>query len=36
MDATIPFEWEDKPHEIKTTDSIVDRVKSRWKEYGLD
>jgi 4-hydroxy-3-polyprenylbenzoate decarboxylase len=36
MDATIPFEWEDKPYEIKTTDSIVDRVKSRWKEYGLD
>ena len=36
MDATIPFEWETKPYEIKTTDSIVDRVKSRWREYGFD
>ncbi|MCL0095553.1 phenylphosphate carboxylase subunit beta [Dehalococcoidia bacterium] len=36
MDATIPFEWRDKPYEIKTTDSVMDKVRSRWTEYGLD
>lgn len=36
MDATIPFDWKIKPTEIKLTDSMVEKVKARWKEYGLD
>jgi 4-hydroxy-3-polyprenylbenzoate decarboxylase len=35
MDATIPFEWEekDRPQVIKLTDEVVKRVKTRWEEY---
>ena len=36
MNATIPFEWEHKPSEIKFTQSIIDKVKARWSEYGID
>ncbi len=36
MDATIPFEWKIKPTEIKLTQSVMARVKSRWAEYGID
>jgi phenylphosphate carboxylase beta subunit len=35
MDATIPYDWKIKPTEIKLTDSIMDKVKARWNEYGI-
>ena len=36
MDATIPYELREKPIEIKLDEEVVKKVKSRWKEYGLD
>jgi 4-hydroxy-3-polyprenylbenzoate decarboxylase len=36
MDATIPFEWKVKPTEIKLSESMLAKVKSRWKEYGFE
>lgn len=36
LDATIPYEWEKKPVEIKLDEATVKRVRERWKEYGLD
>ncbi len=36
MDATIPYELREKPVEIKLDEEMVKKVKSRWKEYGLD
>jgi len=36
LDATIPFEWRVKPTEIKLTDGVMAKVKSRWAEYGID
>ena len=36
LNATIPFEWKDKPTEIKLSEHIVDKVKRRWAEYGID
>jgi phenylphosphate carboxylase beta subunit len=36
LDATIPFEWKIKPTEIKLTDSVAEKVKNRWSEYGID
>ena len=36
MDATIPFEWKVKPKEVRLPDDVVEKVKSRWKEYGFD
>lgn len=36
MDATIPFDWKIKPTEIKLTESIMQKVQSRWSEYGID
>jgi phenylphosphate carboxylase beta subunit len=35
MDATIPFEWENKPKEIALDPEVLARVQSRWKEYGF-
>jgi len=35
MDATIPYDWKIKPTEIKLTDSMMEKVKSRWSEYGI-
>ena len=35
MDATIPYEWERKPVEIKLDEATLAKVKERWKEYGL-
>jgi len=32
MDATIPYEWRQKPIPIELDKSIVEKVKSRWKE----
>jgi phenylphosphate carboxylase beta subunit len=36
LDATIPFEWKVKPTEIKLTESVMEKVKARWREYGID
>jgi 4-hydroxy-3-polyprenylbenzoate decarboxylase len=36
LDATIPYEWKIKPTEIKLTDSVAEKVKNRWSEYGID
>ncbi len=35
MDATIPYEWKDKPIPIELDPKVVERVKSRWSELGL-
>ncbi|MBC7336814.1 MAG: UbiD family decarboxylase, partial [Clostridia bacterium] len=36
MDATIPYEWAEKPVEIKLSEEVLAKVKARWPEYGLD
>jgi 3-polyprenyl-4-hydroxybenzoate decarboxylase len=36
LDATIPFERQEKPTEVTLTQHVVDRVKARWKELGLE
>lgn len=35
LNATIPFEWKVKPTEIKLSETMLERVMSRWAEYGL-
>ena len=36
LDATIPYEWKDKPTEIKLNEAMAAKVKSRWSEYNID
>jgi phenylphosphate carboxylase beta subunit len=36
LDATIPFDWKVKPTEIKLSESVMEKVKARWAEYGID
>jgi len=36
MDATIPFEWENKPKEISLDKDTMAKVKAWWKEYGFE
>jgi 4-hydroxy-3-polyprenylbenzoate decarboxylase len=36
LNATIPFEWTVKPTEIRLSEALVDKVRSRWAEYGID
>jgi len=37
MDASIPVEWGDrKPIEIMLDEPMAEKVKARWKEYGID
>ncbi len=36
LDATIPYEWKDKPTEIMLNQPMADQVQARWKEYGID
>lgn len=36
MNATIPYEWEKKPIEIKMDEAMLARVQERWSEYGID
>ena len=36
MDATFPFEWEEKPVQVKMNEEVLDRIKERWEELGLD
>ncbi len=35
LDATIPYEWKEKPIPIELDPDVVERVKSRWSELGL-
>ncbi len=35
LDATIPYEWKDKPIPIELDPEMVARVKGRWSELGL-
>jgi 4-hydroxy-3-polyprenylbenzoate decarboxylase len=35
IDATIPYEWKEKPIEIELDEKTVEKVRKRWKEYGL-
>lgn len=36
MDATFPFEWEEKPVQVNMNEEVLDRIKERWSELGLD
>jgi phenylphosphate carboxylase beta subunit len=36
MDATIPFEWEDKPVQVNLNEEVLEGIKARWEELGLD
>jgi len=36
LDATIPYEWEEKPVPISLDEETLAKVKSRWSEYGID
>jgi 4-hydroxy-3-polyprenylbenzoate decarboxylase len=35
MDACTPFEWKSKPQPVLMDDSMIDKVRDRWKEYGF-
>jgi 4-hydroxy-3-polyprenylbenzoate decarboxylase len=36
LDATIPYEWREKPVEVRFDEETLARVKARWSEYGID
>ena len=36
MDATFPFEWEEKPVKVEMNKEIYASIKERWSELGLD
>lgn len=36
LDATIPYEWEEKPVPISLDEETLAKVQSRWAEYGID
>jgi 4-hydroxy-3-polyprenylbenzoate decarboxylase len=36
MDATFPFEWEEKPVQVNMSQDVLDGIKARWDELGLD
>jgi 4-hydroxy-3-polyprenylbenzoate decarboxylase len=35
IDATIPYEWKEKPVPIELDPKVVERVRERWAELGL-
>ncbi len=35
IDATTPYEWENKPREIVLEEEVLKKVQSRWQEYGF-
>ena len=35
MDATIPFEWKEKPVPIELDADIIKKIKAKWSELGL-
>ena len=36
LDATIPFEWKEKPVEVQMSPEVLESIKARWSELGLD
>ncbi|MBW2205973.1 MAG: phenylphosphate carboxylase subunit beta [Deltaproteobacteria bacterium] len=36
LDATIPYDWKDKPIPIELDPDMVEKVKGRWSELGLE
>jgi len=36
IDATIPYEWKEKPVEVRFDEKTLEKVKGRWSEYGID
>jgi phenylphosphate carboxylase beta subunit len=36
LDATIPYDWKEKPIPIELDPEIVEKIKGRWSELGLD
>jgi len=36
IDATMPYEWKEKPVMVELDPKMVEKVEKRWKEYGLD
>ncbi len=36
IDATIPYEWKEKPIPIELDPQVVEKVEARWDELGLD
>jgi 4-hydroxy-3-polyprenylbenzoate decarboxylase len=35
LDATIPYDWKNKPIPIELDAEMVERIKGRWSELGL-
>jgi hypothetical protein len=35
VNATTPFEWKVKPTEIKLSGDMLDKVKAKWADYGM-
>ncbi len=35
LDATIPYDWKDKPIPIELDPGVVEKVRGRWEELGL-
>jgi 3-polyprenyl-4-hydroxybenzoate decarboxylase len=36
IDATTPYEWKDKPLEVKLDEKVEKRVLGKWREYGFE
>jgi len=36
LDATVPYHWDVKPKMVELDKDMVERVKRRWDEFGLD
>ncbi|MDR7610747.1 MAG: phenylphosphate carboxylase subunit beta, partial [Armatimonadota bacterium] len=35
INATVPYEWKDKPVQIQLDPAVEQQVRSRWSELGL-
>ena len=35
IDATVPYEWKEKPRDIRLDEKMTEKVLERWNEYGL-
>jgi 4-hydroxy-3-polyprenylbenzoate decarboxylase len=36
IDATIPYDWDEKPIPIEYDPDVLEKVKARWSELGLE
>ncbi|MBW2093838.1 MAG: phenylphosphate carboxylase subunit beta [Deltaproteobacteria bacterium] len=36
LDATIPYDWKEKPIPIELDPNLVEKIRGRWSELGLD